>query len=46
MMAGKDVGNVFNSIFSLMSKSDDDDDKKEVTLLILRVIKIHCRLKD
>ncbi|XP_049347721.1 uncharacterized protein LOC125812241 [Solanum verrucosum] len=36
MMAVKDEENVFNSMFSLMAKSDDEDDKDEVTLFDLK----------
>ncbi|KAH0769701.1 hypothetical protein KY290_013682 [Solanum tuberosum] len=35
-MAVKDEENVFNSMFSLMAKSDDEDDKDEVTLFDLK----------
>ncbi len=30
--------NVFNSIFSLMRKSDDEEDRNEVTLFDLKMI--------
>jgi len=33
MMAVKDDEDIFNSIFSLMAKTDDEDNKEEVTLL-------------
>jgi len=36
MMAIEDDENVFNSIFSLMAKSDDKEDQNEVTLLDLK----------